>query len=47
MTCVAQWVAEEGVGAEHLVLNEGPNGHSKSWIQLVDATSGRIIRDLI
>lgn len=25
MTCVAQWVAEESVGAEHLVLNEGPD----------------------
>jgi len=25
MTCVAQWVAEGDVGAEHLVLNEGPD----------------------
>jgi uncharacterized protein len=25
MTRVAQWVAEEGVGAEHLVLNEWPD----------------------
>src|SRR5690242_20143520 len=25
MTCIAQWVAEDGVGAEHLVLNEWPD----------------------
>ncbi len=25
MTCVAQWVPEEGVGAEHLVLSEHPD----------------------
>jgi hypothetical protein len=25
MTCVAQWAAEDGVGVEHLVLNEWPD----------------------